>query len=290
MQDYTFKNLYEQYLSYCSTRLKKSTMKQKIYKFSLMKDLYELSITEISNSVIETWMDEILKDSTKKYINSLIKELRAFYNWCIDNRYVTFNTAKSVDLYPVKKNKQPFWEWETYKEFIKLVDNEDDKLKFNILFYTGIRSGELTALTPKKFDCGKMIVDETYNPQTKEVAGTKNSVYITYLPDFLWNDIVEYIEKYNIQDTEFLFPRNSAWYLRKVLKQICLEHNIRPIKLHGLRHSCVSLLLNSGFEILEVSRYIGHSEPSITWETYSHMYNKKMNLIKKHLEEIHNKG
>ncbi|MCL2821480.1 MAG: tyrosine-type recombinase/integrase, partial [Oscillospiraceae bacterium] len=45
-----------------------------------------------------------------------------------------------------------------------------------------------------------------------------------------------------------------------------------PIKIHGFRHSHVSLLANEGINIQEIARRLGHAKVEETWNTYSHLY------------------
>lgn len=289
-KEYNFRKCYEQYLLYCSSRLKESTIIQKRYKFKYMSYLYEYDIRKITSNIINEYLDDCIKTTTKKYANSILKELRAFFNFCIKQKYIKHNEAKFVDLYIVPKPVRTFWEVSEYKEFIRFVEDKTDKLMFNILFYTGIRSGELTALTPAKFYNNVMLIDETYNIQTRKTTATKNNrCRECLLPDFLQEQIENHIKENNIKDNEFLFIRCSAHRMRKIICKICEERKIKKIKLHGLRHSCVSMLFNAGFDLLDVSNYIGHSNPKTTLTTYAHMYKQKMQEIKNKLEEINRK-
>ncbi|MGM9877006.1 MAG: tyrosine-type recombinase/integrase [Bacilli bacterium] len=50
----------------------------------------------------------------------------------------------------------------------------------------------------------------------------------------------------------------------------CNRANLRPITLHQFRHSHTTLLLNNGIIINEISKRLGHSNPSITLNVYTH--------------------
>lgn len=47
--------------------------------------------------------------------------------------------------------------------------------------------------------------------------------------------------------------------------------NVRPIKLHSLRHICATLLLQAGTPIHVVKERLGHSKVSMTMEVYAHV-------------------
>ena len=46
---------------------------------------------------------------------------------------------------------------------------------------------------------------------------------------------------------------------------------VRPIKFHGLRQTCATLLLQAGTPIHVVSERLGHSKVSMTMEVYAHV-------------------
>jgi integrase len=77
-------------------------------------------------------------------------------------------------------------------------------------------------------------------------------------------------------DTGYLFttrngtpiePRN----LTRMFAQICEKHRLRWIRLHGLRHSCVSLLLALGVHPRIVMKIVGHSAIEMTMNVYGHV-------------------
>ena len=51
---------------------------------------------------------------------------------------------------------------------------------------------------------------------------------------------------------------------------------VKDIRIHDFRHSCASLLINKGASISLVSKYLGHSNISITLNTYTHMYKSEL--------------
>lgn len=54
---------------------------------------------------------------------------------------------------------------------------------------------------------------------------------------------------------------------------------VKDIRIHDFRHSCASLLIDSGANITLVAKYLGHSKIDETLNTYSHMYQNRLNTI-----------
>lgn len=88
--------------------------------------------------------------------------------------------------------KLDFWTQEEYETFIRTVEEgSDDYIMFEILFWTGIREGELLALNKSDFDFRNNLlhITKTYNRIDKQdvitVPKTENSVRTINIPNFL---------------------------------------------------------------------------------------------------------
>lgn len=118
------------------------------------------------------------------------------------------------------------------------------KLAFDILFYTGMRSGELLALTPADILSSKRI---DINKNYAKIKGeelflepkTPKAKRCISIPDFLYDDIQEYISKlYGIGNSDriFYFQKTA---LEKEMKRVSERIGLKPIRVHDLRHSHV---------------------------------------------------
>ena len=54
---------------------------------------------------------------------------------------------------------------------------------------------------------------------------------------------------------------------------------VKDIRIHDFRHSCASLLIDSGANITLVAKYLGHTKIDETLNTYSHMYQNRLDTI-----------
>ena len=95
------------------------------------------------------------------------------------------------------------------------------------------------------------------------------------IPDFLYDDIQNYISKlYGIQNDDriFYFTKSA---LSKEIKTSAEKAGLPPIRIHDLRHSHASMLIEMGFTPLEIAERLGHESVKTTLDTYSHLYPDK---------------
>ena len=149
-----------------------------------------------------------------------------------------------------------------------------------MLFYTGMRSGELLALTPadilpsKRIDINKNYAKVNGEELFLEPKTPKAKRCIS-IPDFLYDDIQEYIAKlYGIEKGDRIFYF-AKYALDKEIKRIAEKAGLPPIRVHDLRHSHASMLIDMGIPPLEIAERLGHESVKTTLDTCSHLYPDK---------------
>ena len=88
----------------------------------------------------------------------------------------------------------------------------------------------------------------------------------------------------------FVFGGDSAIGITTIdreFKKAIKESGVDPIRIHDLRHSHASYLLNNGANILAVSKRLGHATVTQTLETYAHLM---QDTEEKMIEIIENKS
>ena len=105
----------------------------------------------------------------------------------------------------------------------------------------------------------------------------------------LINMAKEYISTmYNPDQDTRLFYHNTKSFLNHEMIYGCEASGVKKIRIHDLRHSHASLLIELGFSPILIAERLGHENIETTLETYSHLYpNKQAQLIEK-LEEMQN--
>ena len=69
------------------------------------------------------------------------------------------------------------------------------------------------------------------------------------------------------------------WYLRNRKNKNAEKAGVKQIRLHDFRHSCASLLINSNASINVVAKYLGHAKIDETLNTYTHLFETKMDEV-----------
>lgn len=251
-------------------------------------------LNEITPADIIQWQKIIQeKNFSKTYERMIQNQINALFNHAQRIYNLKENPCKKVKrMGKSDADKLDFWTKEEYDTFISGVDRQnEDYLMFEILFWTGIREGELLALTLSDFDMPNNLlhINKTYHRiNGKDVISTPktdNSVRTIIIPNFLKEEVQEYIgQHYGLPENERLFPI-VARTLQKRLKKYEEKTGVKPIRVHDLRHSHVAYLINQGVEPLIIKERLGHKNIQITLNTYGHLYPSRQKEIAEMLDE-----
>ena len=144
-----------------------------------------------------------------------------------------------------KADRIDFWTLEEFKSFIACIDNPMYNVLYNILYYSGLRCGEVLALTPADIDLDKKVIHVTktfhrlHNEDVITAPKTKNSVRSVPIPGFLRGQIGDYMKRiYGLKATDRIIPLTDR-SLRAALKRECARSGVKRIRVHDLRHPYV---------------------------------------------------
>lgn len=137
--------------------------------------------------------------------------------------------------------------------------------------------GELLALTPSDFDFEKkiLLITESY----QRIGGrdiitppkTDKSLRRVLLPNFLSEEIQKYIAGLkDVAEDERIFSFAKS-YLHHEMRRGCTDSGVKKIKIHGIRHSHISLLIDMGFNAVAIADRVGHESIDITYR-YAHVF------------------
>ena len=148
---------------------------------------------------------------------------------------------------------------------------------FEMLYWCGIREGELLALTPDDFDFNAktVTINKSYQRIHKEDVitspKTKKSNRTIVMPDILCEEMQEYIGLfYKLEKSDRLFPITKH-YLKHEMERGSRIAGVKRIKIHNLRHSAISLLIEMGFSAVAIAERVGHESIDITYR-YAHLF------------------
>ena len=184
-----------------------------------------------------------------------------------------------------------FW---TKEEYLKFADVMMDKplsyYAFEMLYWCGIRMGELLALTPKDFDFEKQTL--TINKSYQRLNGrdvitspkTKKSNRTIKMPPFLCEEMQDYLKMlYGLKKKDRIFTISKS-YLHHEMDRGAKAAGVKRIRIHDLRHSHVSLLIDMGFTPVAIADRLGHESIEVTLR-YAHLFPSKQTEMIERLEK-----
>ena len=292
----SFDDLVLAYLDHAKQRVKEYTYTKKEYMISSLVRPYfcNYPINKITNKAIETWHNELLKkEYSRSYIKLVHSELSAIFNYAIKYYGLSKNPASEIGSPNKGKEKQAMTIWTPvqFNEFIKGINNPMYFALFNTLFYTGMRIGEALALTwdDISFEDHTISINKTYNRINKKDVitspKTRKSVRSITIFPYLEQILAEYKNGLYGSKNGRIFDTQQA-NVRDFFKRYQNRTDLPVMRVHDLRHSHASLLIELGFNPVAISERLGHESVKMTLDTYSHLYPSKQEEIATKLQEI----
>lgn len=297
--DMAFGSLVELYIDDCKSRLKPTTLSNKEYVLNqkVLPFFKDMPINTITPTTVRKWQNELLADESDfspTYLKTINNQLSAIFNYAMKYYRLPSNPARDCGSMG-KKNAESmqFWTTEEFNKFMEIVNDKPiSKVVFPLLFWTGIRSGELLALTLNDFDFESRILSINKNYARLEGKNlilepkTPKSKRLINIPPFLCDLVNEYVTMlYDYQPNERLF-NVTKFYLRHEMNRGCEKSGVKKIRIHDLRHSHASLLIELGFSPLLISERLGHENIETTLQTYSHLYPNKQSEVADKLQNL----
>jgi len=297
--DMTFQNLYEIYMEDMAARLKQSTLltKKAVLQTHILPFFSSKPINEIKASDVRRWQAKLMSSPnnySQTYLKKINTELNSIINYA--KRFYDLNTnpcGKAGTIGKAKAEEMDYW---TYDEYIAFREGVKDKplsyICFEVLYWTGMREGELLALSPADIDLDNktISINRTYQRiEGKDVftsPKTRKSKRKIPIPDFLCQELSDYIQsRYMLDADERLFPVTKSYLSHEMIRG-CKNTGVKKIRIHDIRHSHASLLINQGCDALMLADRLGHEKVSTTLNTYSHLFPHKQQELVHSLESL----
>ena len=297
--DMTFQNLYQIYMEDMAARLKQSTLltKKAVLQTHILPFFGSKPINEIKASDVRRWQAKLMSSPnnySQTYLKKINTELNSIINYA--KRFYDLNTnpcGKAGTIGKAKAEEMDYW---TYDEYIAFREGVKDKplsyICFEVLYWTGMREGELLALSPTDIDLDNktISINRTYQRiEGKDVftsPKTRKSKRKIPIPDFLCQELSDYIQsRYMLDADERLFPVTKSYLSHEMIRG-CKNTGVKKIRIHDIRHSHASLLINQGCDALMLADRLGHEKVSTTLNTYSHLFPHKQQELVHSLESL----
>ena len=289
--DMTFAAFTELYEKDIKPRLKENTWltKEHIIKTKILPYFGQKAISEITTRDVIAWQNELLayRDEKKQpysqtYLKTVHNQLSAIFNHAVRYYDLRSNPASKAGSIGEKDGgKISFWTQEEYKRFAEeMMDKPVSFYAFEMLYWCGIRVGELLALTPADFDfaSGTVTISKSYQrlhgQDVITSPKTKKSNRTIKMPDFLCAEMQDYMKMlYKPGGKDRIFPITKS-YLYHEMERGTKAAGVKRIRIHDLRHSHISLLIDMGFSAVAIADRVGHESIEITYR-YAHLFPSK---------------
>lgn len=287
-----FKEVYKKWLKQYEKQVIDSTYYKttRTFKNHILPDLGHLTLKEITPKLLQNklndWCDKL------KFGRKLLGPVKQVFDFAIQREYIQINPTLSVSAPKIKREikvKKDFYNPDELKEFMKLVEKTDNIKKialFRLLAFTGIRKGELLALTWADYYDNTLSINKALSRSDAglelSTTKTKSSERLISLDKKTCNILDELHKTY--PKSKKLFEAENGGFLsptkpRKWLLSIIKDSKLEPIKIHGFRHTHASLIFDAGMTLKQAQQRLGHSDLNTTMNVYTHITEKAVDDI-----------
>ena len=270
-------------------RTKKYIIDQKIIPF-----FGEKAMNEITAPDIRKWQNILMQQGySETYLRTINNQLAAIFNYAVKYYDLKNNPcSKAGSIGKSKAEKVEFWTKQEFMAFIDSMDKESEAyVVFMLLYWTGMRVGEALALSADDIDFSRGIISISKSYQRikrRDVITppkTPKGKRKIRIPGFLAECLKQYITKQQEEKNKIRVFKITKYLLLKEMQKGIAESGVKTIRIHDLRHSHASLLVEMGFTPLEIAERLGHERIETTLNTYSHLYPDKQDRLADRLEE-----
>lgn len=283
--DYTFEYLYLEFMSEKKRTQKPSTHYS--YKKTADKHIYEhfkgMTINQIDRTQINNVVNYVNKLAvTARHKNKIVTILKNFLKYCVINYQTEHSWVQNLERFrddTIKKQneKKKYYSLEDFNKFMTGASELIDIAFFTVLFYSGLRMGEIRALTwndwnnkNSSLNINKQLTSKTFDKEQLFTPKTKSSVRMVFLPKNA-NEILLKLKNNTTtkKSTDFIFNISETEIHRRNRK-IAAAAGIERIKIHDFRHSYATLMVKLGMDAQTLQRQLGHSDIKVTFKYYVH--------------------
>lgn len=237
-------------------------------------EYYDMPIGDITKPMLSRWRNELImtdystgtKNHTISFVKGVFKYGHEVYDLKDTGSFLTL--LKKTDEEHMKE--MAVWTPEEFNQFIQAVGAQIYRTFFELLYWTGMRRGEAIALQKSDLHDGWLDVHASQRTAAEGLKPTKTKVRRKVLIDA---DLQKKLEPYRagtgylLGDKNALSPTTIDRYFQKAIQ----ASGVKPIRIHDLRHSHATWLINNGANIVAVSKRLGHASIEQTLKTYTHL-------------------
>jgi len=254
-----------------------NTIKGYIMRNKELIDFIKKEPEIISEEDVKYYLAENLSNNAASSIIQFLAAIRYSYQ-TIFKKDITLGIRR-----PKKEKKIPIiLTKEEVSKLFQVLTNKKSKLMVSLLYACGLRVSELSNLRTKD-----LFFDEKVG-YVKQAKGRKDRMF--NIPDFLFQDLKDQVEKQKANSQEHLFSGNkgklSSRNFQKIVEKATIRAGIqKEVHCHTLRHSFATHLLEQGTDIRKIQELLGHANLSTT-QIYTHISSEELKKIKSPIDSL----
>lgn len=265
-------------------------------------------LAALDPQLLQQFFNGLQKKLSAKTITNMRNMLHSSFSSACSSGYLLYSPLQGIRLPKAFKPKMRVLNADEQQRLVETVKSADQPCAFSFLFalFTGLRRGEILGLRWCDIDLKQQIVSVRHSlDETKDIGKTSYEVRLSppksqsavrtiYLFDALAKDLHKHMDAqkqlkkacgFSFRKTDYVFEGKHFGYIRprqyaKYFNTICQKAALKNVTIHTLRHTFATRALETGMDIVTLSRLMGHSEPGFTMREYIHVLNdhKKENM------------
>ena len=267
------------------------------YRLRISPTLGHLRLSEVTRERVELWLaDLVARASSRRMVTQAVATLRMILSTAVSWGRIITNPASRLRLpAPDTHIQQRVERVLTEEQLQRLFTDGPGNLRIATMLRaaaeSGLRRGEIIGLrwgevqlVERRIEVRRSVWHVDGNVGEKTAKGRRSrKVAISEATAALFGDW--YTESVTCGGAD---PHGYVWpgtrgapmnahsptqaVTRTLVRAGLVDEDGRPlVTLHGLRHTCGSILLARGVPLIVVSRHLGHADPNITARVYAHL-------------------
>lgn len=270
----------------------------------IVKMLGRYPVNAVSVRVVQNWVNELyIKPPTKngkklspKTVRNIFLNLKAALDYAVDMDMIIKNPCNKVNLPRQERHEVEAFTEEEVKKILTCAQGTDLYFPIYILLHTGMRRGELLGLRWENVFISSSVENAYINVKetrlsaggkqftdTPKSASSNRKVFLSeqarkeFLTYRTWCSKVMLKHGRALDRHDYVIIRADGTYdspenFSKRWNKFLMKNNIRHLRLHGLRHTCATILLHNNVDIKTISNRLGHADTTLVCNTYGHSF------------------
>lgn len=251
------------------------------------------NIEDISSDEIQAYLNS-LKSYSQSTISKEKDQFAQAFKYALNKGYILQNPM--IEVIEPKSEKPPkivraleIEEQQMLTNYLMNIplENEPYKVAYLMQMYLGLRIGEALALKTSDINLERDLIHIsrtlTFDKNHKLIMGDFPKSFAGIrdipIPKFIREEIINQMRLAENHKENLLFvnsqgnyadPKNANKFLKSTLEKV----NINDITTHSLRHTYGTSCIEAGMRAVALQRLMGHSDISVTMNTYVSVFNK----------------